>query len=329
MGLDFTRRHDTITTLLLVDFLNPIPPLACHRLLAMSEIEVAFQELMQLIRLEPLEVSLFRGESRDIGSNRVFGGQVLCQSVLAASATVEGRLIHSLNAYFLRAGDPLAPIVYSVDRSRDGGSFSARRVVAIQHGRPIFTMAASFQVEEQGLEHQFAAPSVPRPEALQTYREISVEALQHLPQKMRRWMERFGPFEFRRVGDYDPCDPKPQEPRQQIWFRLNGELPDDPLMHRALLAYVSDFQLIGTATLPHGISWTQGKLIMASLDHSMWFHRDFRFNDWMLYDCDSPSSGGGRGFARGMIYSRDGVLLASTAQEGMIRVRRENEGPDA
>jgi acyl-CoA thioesterase-2 len=289
----------------------------------MSEFEVAFQELMQLLRLEPLEVNLFRGESRDIGSARVFGGQVLCQSVLAASATVEGRLIHSLNAYFLRAGDPQAPIVYSVDRSRDGGSFSARRVVAIQHGRPIFTMAASFQGPEEGLEHQFDAPDVPGPEEIPAYREIDPAELQHLPQKMRRWMDRFGPFEFRRVGDYDPCNPKPERPQQQVWFRLNGELPDDPLMHRALLAYVSDFQLIGTATLPHGISWTQGNLIMASLDHSMWFHRDFRIHDWMLYACDSPSSGGGRGFARGMIFSRDGVLLASTAQEGMIRVRKQ------
>jgi acyl-CoA thioesterase-2 len=289
----------------------------------MSDFEEAFQELLQLIRLEPLEVNLFRGESRDIGAARVFGGQVLCQAVLAASATVEGRLIHSLNAYFLRAGDPAAPIVYNVDRSRDGGSFSARRVVAIQHGRPIFTLACSFQEPEEGLEHQFDAPNVPSPEDINVSKEVDPETLQHLSQKMRRWIDRFGPFEFRRVGDYDPFNPVPTKPEQQVWFKLHGSLPDDPVMHRALLAYVSDFQLIGTATLPHGVSWTQDKLMMASLDHSMWFHRDFRMDDWMLYSCDSPNTGGGRGFARGMIFNRSGTLVASTAQEGVIRIRRE------
>jgi len=289
----------------------------------MSDFEEAFQELLQLIRLEPLEVNLFRGESRDIGAARVFGGQVLCQAVLAASATVEGRLIHSLNAYFLRAGDPAAPIVYNVDRSRDGGSFSARRVVAIQHGRPIFTLACSFQEPEEGLEHQFDAPNVPSPEDIDVRKEVDPETLQHLSQKMRRWIDRFGPFEFRRVGDYDPFNPVPTKPEQQVWFKLNGSLPNDPVMHRALLAYVSDFQLIGTATLPHGVSWTQDKLMMASLDHSMWFHRDFRMDDWMLYSCDSPNTGGGRGFARGMIFNRSGTLVASTAQEGVIRIRRE------
>jgi acyl-CoA thioesterase-2 len=289
----------------------------------MSEFEKPFQELLELIRLEALEVNLFRGESRDIGAPRVFGGQVLCQAVLAASATIEGRLIHSLHAYFLRAGDPAAPIVYDVDRSRDGGSFSARRVVAIQHGRPIFTLAASFQGPEEGLEHQFDAPDVPSPEEVGMHHEVDPQTLQHLPQKMRRWIDRFGPFEFRRVGEYDPSNPKPEKPQQQIWFRLNGELPDDPVLHRALLAYVSDFHLIGTATLPHGISWTLGNLIMASLDHAMWFHRDFRLDDWLLYSSDSPNMGGGRGLARGMIFDRAGRLLASTAQEGMIRIRKD------
>ena len=280
-----------------------------------------FAELLRLMRLESLEVNLFRGESRDIGTDRVFGGQVLSQSVLAASATVEGRLIHSLHAYFLRAGDPLAPIVYNVDRSRDGRSFTARRVVAIQHGRPIFTMSASFQVAEQGLEHQLPEPDVPGPDAVDKSLLLSEETLQHLPQKMQRWISRFGPFEFRQVHAYDPVNPTPQPPYQQIWFRLNGQLPDDPVLHRALLAYVSDYHLVGTATLPHGLSWVQGNLMMASLDHAMWFHRECRLDDWMLYACDSPSTSGGRGLARGMIYDRAGRLVASTAQEGVIRVR--------
>jgi len=289
----------------------------------MHGFEEGFKELLQLIRLEPLEVNLFRGASRDIGTERVFGGQVLCQAVLAAGATIENRLIHSLHAYFLIAGDPKAPIVYNVDRSRDGGSFSARRVVAIQHGRPIFTLAASFQDPEQGLEHQFDPPKVPPPEAVSTHLEVDPSTLEHLPQKMRRWVDRFGPFEFRRVGDYDPFHPQPQSPQQQIWFKLHGQLPDDPMLHRALLAYVSDFQLIGTATLPHGISWAQGGLMMASLDHAMWFHREFRLDDWMLYSCDSPNTGGGRGLARGMIFNRAGTLVASTAQEGVIRVKKK------
>ncbi|HLF32418.1 MAG TPA: acyl-CoA thioesterase II [Xanthomonadales bacterium] len=283
-----------------------------------------FQELLQLVQLETLEVNLFRGESRDIGSARVFGGQVLAQALLAASQTVEDRLAHSLHAYFLRAGDPAAAIVYNVDRSRDGRSFSARRVVAIQHGRPIFTMAASFQVREEGLEHQFEAPAVPGPEELRPEHAHSAAELAHLPPKMRRWIDRFGPFEFRPVGEYDPVHPKPQPPMQHIWFRLNGKLPDDPALHRALLAYVSDFHLVGTATLPHGLSWMQENLFMASLDHAMWFHRDCKMDDWLLYTCDSPSSSDGRGLSRGMIYDREGALVASTAQEGVMRVKSEN-----
>ena len=287
--------------------------------------EDSFEELLQLIHLEPLEVNLFRGASRDMGTARVFGGQVLCQAVLAAGATIQGRCIHSLHAYFLRAGDPAAPIVYDVDRSRDGGSFSSRRVVAIQHGRPIFTMAASFQVPEQGLEHQFEAPDVPNPDEIGNRTPLPEETLDHLPEKMRRWIDRFGPFEFRRVRSYDPLRPVPQPPHQQVWFRLNGEVPDDPLLHCALLAYLSDFHLIGTATLPHGVSWAQDNLFMASLDHAMWFHREIRLNDWLLYTCDSPSTSGGRGLARGMIYDRKGRLIASTAQEGVLRVRADGD----
>ena len=287
----------------------------------MKQTGECFQELLRLIHLEPLEVNLFRGSSRDIGTARVFGGQVLCQALLAASATVEERLAHSLHAYFLRAGDPAAPIVYDVDRSRDGNSFSARRVVAVQHGRPIFTMATSFQVREKGLEHQFPEPEVPSPESIEPRLEVPAETLQHLPQKVQRWINRFGPFEFRQVNDYDPLNPEPRPPYQQFWFRLNGQLPDDPALHRALLAYASDFQLVGTALLPHGLSWAKDNLAMASIDHAMWFHRECALDEWLLYSCDSPSSSGGRGLSRGMIYDRKGNLVASTAQEGMIRVR--------
>jgi acyl-CoA thioesterase-2 len=290
-----------------------------------EKVNDSFQELLNLIQLEPLEVNLFRGESRDIGTSRVFGGQVLCQSILAASATVTDRNLHSLHAYFLRAGDPAAPIVYNVERSRDGRSFCSRRVVAIQHGRPIFTLSASFQVEEKGLEHQFDVPDVPGPDEIGQSAAWSADRLNQLPQKMQRWINRFGPFEFRQAHAHDPFHPVPQEPFQQIWFRLNGQLPDDPVLHRALLAYVSDFHLVGTATLPHGISMLQGNVVMASLDHAMWFHRDCRMDDWLLYACDSPSASGGRGLSRGMIYDRTGTLIASTAQEGVIRLRRKDK----
>ena len=280
------------------------------------------QELLNLLQLERLEVNLFRGQSRDLGSARVFGGQVLSQAVLAASETVEGRLMHSLHAYFLRAGDPLASIVYDVDRSRDGRSFTARRVVAIQHGQPIFTMSASFQVAERGLNHQFEMPQVPDPDAIAPPEPVGNDCEFPLHEKIRCWINRFGPFEFRRVGSYDPVEPKPQAPFQQIWFRVHGEMPDDPVLHRALLAYVSDFHLVGTAVLPHGLSAAGDALVMASLDHAMWFHREFRLGDWFLYACDSPSTSGGRGLSRGMIYNRAGLLVASAAQEGMIRERR-------
>jgi acyl-CoA thioesterase-2 len=284
----------------------------------------AFEELCELMELEPLEDNLFRGVSRDIGTERVFGGQVLAQALLAASYTVEDRQVHSLHAYFLRAGDHKAPIVYDVDRSRDGRSFTARRVVAIQHGRPIFTLAASFQVAEVGLEHQFDIPDVPSPGDVAPIALLPREEFDHMPKSMQRWMDRFGPFEFRAVRGFHPDRRAPQPPFKELWFRLHGQLDDDPRLHRALLAYVSDFHLIGTATLPHGISWVQGNLIIASLDHAMWFHRDFRLDDWLLYVCDSPSSSGGRGLARGMIYDRQGRLVASTAQEGVIRLRNEN-----
>jgi acyl-CoA thioesterase-2 len=278
------------------------------------------EELLQLMELEALEVNLFRGESRDIGTSRVFGGQVLAQSIIAASRTVDEGNIHSLHAYFLRSGDPKAPIVYDVDRNRDGRSFKSRRVVAIQHGRPIFTLAASFQLQQEGVEHQFEMPDVPMPEDLSSESNIPEDRLEQVPPFLQRWFTRTGPFDFRPVQKIDVFNPSPQPPHQDVWFRLTETIDVSDLMHRALMAYASDFHLVGTATLPHGISYIQDDLVMASLDHAMWFHRPVRVDDWLLYSCDSPSSSGGRGLARGSIYDRGGRLVASTIQEGMIRV---------
>ncbi len=278
------------------------------------------EELLQLMDLETLEDNLFRGESRDIGTPRVYGGQVLAQSVIAASRTVDEGRIHSLHAYFLRAGDPGAPIVYDVDRNRDGRSFKARRVVAIQHGRPIFTMAASFQLEQEGLDHQFEMPDVAMPEDLPSEFDLSQARLDKIPNFLRRWFMRTGPFDFRPVQAVNFLNPTPRPPFSNIWFRLSDKIDTPDLMHRALMAYASDFHLIGTATLPHGISYVSGEVMMASLDHAMWFHRSARVDEWLLYSCDSPSSYGGRGLARGLIYDRQGGLVASTVQEGVIRV---------
>lgn len=278
------------------------------------------EELLELMNLENLEVNLFRGESRDIGTPQVFGGQVLAQSVVAASRTVDDGGIHSLHAYFLRAGDPSAPIVYDVDRYRDGRSFKARRVVAIQHGRPILTLAASFQLEQEGIEHQFEMPEVPKPETLSSEFDLPEESLQKFPQLLRRWFSRTGPFDFRPVEKVDIFNPSPRPPFSKIWFRLNKKIDAPESIHPALLAYASDFHLIGTALLPHGVSLAKDKLTMASLDHAMWFHRPARADEWLLYSCDSPSSSGGRALARGSIYDQRGNLVATVAQEGMIRV---------
>ena len=278
-------------------------------------------ELIDLLSLERIEENLFRGQSRDIGTRFVFGGQVLGQALSAAQRTVEAeRSVHSLHAYFLRAGDVEAPIVYDVDRARDGKSFSVRRVVAIQHGQPIFNFATSFQVHEEGVEHQMHMPDVPKPEDLQPQAPIAPEELSKLPVKLQRWLARRGAFEFRYVHPRNELHPEKRPPYQQIWFKLIDKAPDDANMHRAMLAYASDFHLIGTATLPHGISYLQHNVQMASLDHALWFHRPFRVDDWLLYSCDSPTAQGSRGLTRGMIYSRDGRLVASTAQEGMIRI---------
>jgi acyl-CoA thioesterase II len=278
-------------------------------------------ELIDLLQLERIEEDLFRGQSRDIGTRVVFGGQVLGQALSAAQRTVDPqRVVHSLHAYFLRAGDIEAPIVYAVDRARDGKSFSVRRVVAIQHGQPIFNFSASFQIHEAGVEHQIAMPEVPQPEDLPPAEPLPPSELAKLPVKQQRWLGRKGPFEFRNVHPRNELNPVKRAPLQQIWFRLIDRAPDDASLHQAMLAYASDFYLLGTSMLPHGISYLHGNVQMASLDHAMWFHRPLRVDEWLLYSCDSPTAQGARGLNRGMIFSRDGKLVASTAQEGMIRV---------
>ena len=278
-------------------------------------------ELIELLALERLEDNLFRGLSRDIGTKYVFGGQVLGQALSAAQKTVDDeRHVHSLHAYFLRAGDIAAPIVYEVDRARDGKSFSTRRVVAIQHGEPIFNLAASFQREEPGVEHQLTMPEVPKPEDLEPQEPADPARLEQISATLKRWLLHEGPFEFRHVYPRDEIKPPKRPPYQQVWFRLVDRIADDAVLHRAMLAYASDFHLIGTTTFPHGISYLQPNVQMASLDHAMWFHRAFRIDEWLLYSCDSPSAQGARGLARGMIFSADGTLVASTAQEGLIRV---------
>ncbi|MGC4030094.1 MAG: acyl-CoA thioesterase II [Steroidobacteraceae bacterium] len=274
----------------------------------------ALTELLQLLDLERLENNLFRGASRDIGSPQVFGGQVLGQALHAAYCTVEGRQVNSLHAYFLRRGDFNAPIIYEVDRSRDGHSFSSRRVVAVQHGEQIFHMAASFQEPEAGPDHQIAMPHVAPPEQLPDLREI-IEAQSPLPPAAQRFRGRYSPFEFRVVDSQDP-----RAPRQDVWFRAVGDLGDDPREHHCLLAYVSDYHLVGTMMRPHGYTFASPGVVVASIDHAMWFHRPVRVDQWLLYSIESPSAAGARGFARASLFSRAGVLVASTAQEGLIRV---------
>lgn len=277
-------------------------------------------DLITLLKLERIEDNIFRGDSRDIGSAQVFGGQVLGQALSAAQHTVEGRVVHSLHAYFLRRGDMKAPIIYEVDRARDGGSFSNRRVVAIQHGRPIFNFAASFQTPEPGLDHHAEMPEVPGPDGLKDLYEINAAELAKVPEKMRRFLTDKRPFDFRPVEPVDLFEPECREPIKHVWIRTVDKLPDDPALHRNLLAYVSDYELLGTSTLPHGLPFGRGRVIMASLDHALWFHREVRIDDWLLYSMESPNASGARGLSRGQLYAQNGELVASTAQEGLIRV---------
>ena len=281
-------------------------------------------DLLTLLDLEPLEVNLFRGESRDIGAPQVFGGQVLGQALSAAAATVdEARVVHSLHAYFLRRGDANAPIVYEVDRSLDGHSFANRRVVAIQHGQQIFNMTASFQIDEPGFEHQIEMPQVPAPESLPDSAGPPPQLLARLPERVRRFFEQPRPFEVRAVQPIDYLQPRREAPTRQIWCRAVGALPPGEMLHRRLLAYMSDFFLLDTATLPHGTSLLRPTVVMASIDHAMYFHRSVRVDDWLLYAAESPSASGARGFARASVFARDGRLVASAAQEGLIRPQKD------
>jgi acyl-CoA thioesterase-2 len=286
----------------------------------MTAESAAVDQVLALLDLEKVEENIFRGSSPQGLMQRVFGGQVLGQALMAATRTVvRERLCHSFHAYFLRPGDPRLPILYEVDRSRDGGSFTARRVVAIQHGAQIFTLAASFQKAEPGYEHQSEMPDVPPPESLADEQAVR-RADPALPDALRDWLGRPRPFEARPVILDGPGDRPPRPPFDNLWLRARAPLPDDPALHRALLAFASDMSLLDTSLLPHGKS-IFSNVQVASLDHAMWFHRPFRADEWLLYAQDSPSASGARGFNRGAIYKRDGTLVASVAQEGLIRPR--------
>lgn len=281
------------------------------------------QELLALLDLEPIEVNIFRGRSPEGRSQRVFGGQVLGQALVAATRTVENRVCHSLHAYFLVPGDPKVPILYEVDRSRDGKSFSSRRVVAIQHGRQIFHMSVSFQIDEPGLTHQMDAPKAPAPETLPNEDDMRRAMAEKVPAEYREHFLRPRPIELRPVERSDILHPQKRPPHQAFWVRATGALPEDRALQQCVLAYASDMTLLDTCLLPHGIGWFDKRMQMASIDHAMWFHRPFRADEWLLYVQDSPAAGGGRGFNRGLIYAADGTLVASVAQEGLIRFHEE------
>ncbi len=284
----------------------------------------AVQDLLSILDLEPLEVNLFRGRSPQVGWQRVFGGQVIGQALVAACRTVdeiEERPPHSLHGYFLLAGDPKVPIIYEVDRIRDGRSFTTRRVVAIQHGRAIFSMSASFHVSEQGLDHQAEMPKVPTPDELPSDAEIRGRVLSMMPEPIRRYFERERLVELRPVEFERYLGKKFPEGRFHIWMRTTGSLPATPAIHRCVLAYASDLSLLDAALVPHGRTVFEKSIMAASLDHALWFHRPFKADEWLLYSQDTPSAGGARGFARGLIFNQDGTLVASVAQEGLIRER--------
>ena len=278
--------------------------------------------LLDLLDLEPLEVNIYRGHNRDIGTGRVFGGQVLAQALVAARRTVDGpREAHSLHGYFILPGDLAAPIVYFVDRLRDGSSFSTRQVTAIQHGRAIFSLSASFQIAESGFEHQSEMPDVPPPEELANELDLIRAMAERIPESLRGVITQDRPIDFRPVDPIDPFHPDKRRPVRHLWLRAVDRLPDDPLVHQATLAYASDYGLLGTALLPHGVAPRSPSLQIATLDHAFWAHRPFRADEWLLYAMDSPVTAGARGFTRGTIFTRDGQLVASVAQEGLLRQR--------
>jgi acyl-CoA thioesterase-2 len=284
----------------------------------------AIESLLAVLDLETLEVNLFRGRSPQVTWQRVFGGQVVGQALVAACRTVDVtiRPPHSLHAYFLLPGDPKVPIIYEVDRIRDGKSFVTRRVVAIQHGQAIFTMSVSFHGDEPGLAHQAKMPDVPMPEELPSENEIKERVLPMMPDPVRRYYERERPIELRPVEYARYLGKKFEDGRFNVWIRATGRLPDEPAIHQCVLAYASDMTLLDSALSPHGRTIFAKDIMAASLDHALWLHRPFRADEWLLYAQDSPNLGGSRGFSRGLIFSRDGTLVASVAQEGLVRERR-------
>lgn len=293
----------------------------------------ALGALLSLLDLEQLELNLFRGHSPAISFTRVYGGQVLAQSLVAAQRTVgldeapgslpgAPRSMHSMHAYFLLAGDPKVPIIYEVERVRDGGSFTTRRVKAIQHGQAIFVMSASFHKEEVSFDHQVAMPKVPGPDELPSERDLRMALVDKLPENLKSYLMRDRPTEMRIVEVERYRDRKAGAPMQHVWVRAAGKLPDDPQIHHCVLAYASDFTLLDTALVAHGKLMFDTDIQLASLDHAMWIHRPFRADEWLLYAQDSPNAAGARGFSRGSVFRRDGVLVASTVQEGLMRQRQ-------
>jgi acyl-CoA thioesterase-2 len=283
----------------------------------------AVQDLLDILNLEQLEETLFRGQSPQVGWQRVFGGQVIGQALVAACRTVPDRPPHSLHAYFILGGDPKVPIIYDVDRIRDGKSFTTRRVTARQHGHAIFAMMVSFHLDEAGLDHQVKMPDVPKPDELPTENEIKQRVLPLMPDPVRRYYERERPIELRPVEFDRYLGKKSESGEYNVWIRTTGKLPDDTAIHRCVLAYASDMMLLDTALVRHGRTLFEKTLMAASLDHALWFHRPFRADDWLLYAQHSPNLHGSRGFARGLIFTRDGTLVASVCQEGLIRERRD------
>jgi acyl-CoA thioesterase II len=297
------------------------PAQYCKMGVGSGEMSYDIEDLLELLALEPLEQDIYRGQNRDIGTGRVFGGQVMAQALVAARRTVDDdRDAHSVHGYFILPGDLKAPIVYFVDRLRDGKSFATRRVTAIQHGRAVFNMSASFHRAEQGIEHQADMPDVVAPEGLTSELDVIRAAADRIPPDVRAVLTQDRPIDFRPIG-IDPFSTPPSEPTRNSWIRTVGAMPDSLLAHQAVLAYASDYGLLATATQPHGISIRDPRLQAATLDHAIWFHRPFRMDDWLLYTTDSPAAAGARGFTRGTVYTRDGRLVASVAQEGLLRVR--------
>lgn len=283
--------------------------------------DVLAQGLVDLLDVEELDRDLYRGKRQPGGVGRVFGGQVIAQALQAAQRSTDApKVAHSLHAYFMRPGNEDYPIIFRVVRDFEGRSFATRRVIAMQQGQPILNMAASFQTPEEGLHHQDPMPDVPGPENLRSEAELRHEVADQIPEQFRRHLLRGRPIEIRPVQPREWLDPTKQPPKQDSWFRIVAPIGDDPNMHRAVLAYASDMTLLGTSTLAHGINW-KTNVQTASLDHALWLHEDFRVDDWLLYSCDSPWAGHARGFNRGKIYTQDGRLVASAAQEGLMRIR--------